>query len=153
DGTAIVTLLLDHGADPSATAPGLLGPATPLTEAAYAGNESVFRLLLDRGTDVKRAGPGPLGLAMRAQCMGCVEAVLGKMERDAITATMVVGSPPFGPALATPLLLERGGDMNARDADGRTLLMLAAASDAAPVVDVVKALIAKGADVNARCAN
>jgi ankyrin repeat protein len=149
DGAAVVKLLLDHGADPSAMAPGLLGPTTPLTEAAYAGNETVFRMLLERGSDVKRAGPGPLGLALRAGCSGCVEAVLGKMDRDAITATMVVGSPPFGPALATGFLLERGGDMNARDGEGRTLLMLAAASDAIPI-DVVKLLLAKGADVNVR---
>src|SRR5262245_12139917 len=148
-GAMIVKLLLDHGADPSAAAPGLLGPTSPLTEAAFAGNEAVFRLLLERGSDVRRAGPGPLGLALRAQCRTCVEAVLGKMDRDAITATMVIGSPPFGPALATGFLLERGGDMNARDAQGRTLLMLAAASDAIPI-DVVKALLAKGADVNAR---
>ncbi len=151
DGAAVVTLLLDHGADPSATAPGLLGPTTPLTEAAYAGNEPVFRLLLERGTDVKRAGPGPLGLALRAQCMGCVEAVLSKMDRNAITATMIVGSPPFGPALATPFLLEHGADIDARDAEGRTVLMLAAASDALPV-EVVRTLIGKGADVNARTA-
>jgi len=149
DGEAVVKLLLDHGADPSAAAPGLVGPTTPLTEAAYAGSEAVFRLLLERGTDVKRAGPGPLGLALRAQCMGCVQAVLSKMDRDAITATMVLGSPPFGPALATGFLLEQGGDINARGAEGRTLLMLAAASGVLPV-DVVKVLIAKGADVNAR---
>jgi ankyrin repeat protein len=151
DGAAIVKLLLDRGADPSAVGPSLGGPTTPLTEAAYAGNETVFRLLIERGTDVKRAGPGPLGLALRAQCMGCVEAVLNRMDRDAITATMVNGSPPFGPALATGFLLEHGGDINARDAEGRTLLMLAAASGALPV-DVVKALVAKGADVNARTA-
>ena len=47
-----------------------------------------------------------LGLALRAECMGCVEAVLSKMDRDAITATMVVGSPPFGPALARGKMLE-----------------------------------------------
>jgi ankyrin repeat protein/mono/diheme cytochrome c family protein len=151
DGAAIVKLLLDHGADPSAAAPSLGGPTTPLTEAAFAGNETVFRLLIERGADVKRAGPGPLGLALRAQCMGCVEAVLNRMDRDAITATMVIGSPPIGPALATGFLLEHGGDINARDAEGRTLLMLAAASGALPV-DVVKALIAKGADVNTRTA-
>ena len=148
DGTTVVKLLLDHGADPSASGPGLLGPSTALTEAAYAGNEATFTLPLDRGTDVKSAGPGPLGLAMRAQCMACVQAVLAKMDRDAITATMVVGSPPFGPALATGFLVDRG-DINARDPEGRTLLMLAAASDATPV-DIAKALIAKGVDVNAR---
>jgi ankyrin repeat protein/mono/diheme cytochrome c family protein/cytochrome c551/c552 len=149
DGAAIVHLLLDHGADPSAAAPGVLGPTTPLTEAAYVGNETVFRLLIDRGADVKRAGPGPLGLALRAQCMACVEALLSRMDRDAITATAVIGSPPFGPALATGFMLDHGADLNARDAEGRTLLMLAAASGAMPV-DVVKALIAKGADVNTR---
>ena len=149
DGEPVVKLLLDHGADPSTAAPGLLGPTTPLTEAAYSGNEAIMRLLLDRGADVKRAGPGPLGLAMRAQCQGCVAALLGRMDADAITATMVVGSPPFGPALATGFLLDRGGDLRARDAEDRTLLMLASASDAMPV-DIVRALLAKGADVNAR---
>jgi len=152
DAVAIVKLLLDHGADPSAAAPSLGGPTTPLTEAASAGNETVLRLLIERGADVKRAGPGPLGLALRAQCPGCVEAVLNRMDRDAITAAMVIGSPPIGPALATGFLLEHGGDLDARDGEGRTLLMLAAASGALPA-EVVKALIAQGADVNARTAN
>jgi ankyrin repeat protein len=149
DGGPVVRLLFDYGADPSGSGPALRGPTSPLAEAAFAGNDAIFRLLLARGADTKRGGPAALGLALRAQCMDCVDALLGKLDRAAITETMVGGGPPFGPALATGLLLDRGGDLDARDPEGRTLLMLAAASDAMPV-DIVRMLIARGADVNAR---
>ena len=42
-----------------------------------------------------------------------------------------------------------GADPRVTDAEGRTMLMLAAASDAVPV-DAVKALVARGVDVNAK---
>src|SRR5215211_6064785 len=67
----------------------------------------------------------------------------------AYTATMMVGSPPLGPALATSMLLDAGADITARDPEGRTVLMLAASSGAFPV-DIVKALIARGVDINAK---
>src|SRR5437899_1324783 len=60
----------------------------------------------------------------------------------------VGGGPPDGPALATPLLLTQGADPAAKDPQGRTMLMLAAASDAIPI-DAVKALLDRGVDVNA----
>jgi hypothetical protein len=66
-----------------------------------------------------------------------------------MTSAMVLAAPPLGPALATNFLLENGADVNAKDPQGRTLLMLAAASDALPV-DVVTNLIARGVDVNAK---
>lgn len=144
----LVTLLLDKGADVNARAPGLVVDLTPLSEAAYTGDQAVFRTLVDRGANLNVAGPLALGLSFRSQCMPCVETMLKGLDAGGITMAMVLGGPPIGPALATPLLLEKGGDMNARDPEGRTLLMLAAASDAIPV-DVVKVLIAKGADVNA----
>ena len=144
----VVQLLIEHGADVNAKAPGLLGDTTPLVEAAYSGDEAEFRLLLAHGADVNAAGPAALGFSLRAQCMPCVEALLKTMNPALITPTMVMGGPPLGPALATPLLLEHGGDLNARDPEGRTLLMQAAASDAMPV-EVVTLLLAKGIDVNA----
>ena len=146
----VVTLLIAHGADVNARAPSLGGDTTPIIEAAASGNETQFRLLMDHGADVNAAGPPVLGLAMRAQCVACVELILKTMNPALLTPTMVIGGPPLGPALATPMLLERGADINARDPLGRTLLMLAAASDALPV-DVVKMLLAKGVDVNATC--
>jgi ankyrin repeat protein len=144
----VVTLLLDRGADPSVAAPSLGGDSMPLIEAATSGNEEVFRLLIARGANVKATGPAALGLALRAECMPCVETLLKMVDKDAITGAMVMGGPPLGPALATPLLLKHGGDINARDDDGHTLLMLAAASDALPV-DAITLLLARGADVNA----
>lgn len=145
---AVVKLLLDRGADVNAKAPGLLGDTTPLAEAAYTGDEAEFRLLVERGADVNAAGPATLGFALRAQCMPCVEMLLKTMNPALITPTMVLGGPPLGPALATPLLLDHGADVNARDPLGRTMLMLAAASDAMPI-DAITLLLAKGVDVNA----
>jgi ankyrin repeat protein len=150
-GAPVVQLLLDRGANASVSAPGLFANTTPLAEAAYAGDEAIFRLLVERGADVKAAGPGALGLALRAQCMSCVETLLKALDPGAITMTMVMAAPPLGPALATNLLLDRGADIRATDPEGRTMLMLAAASDALPV-EVVQTLLARGADVNAKSA-
>jgi ankyrin repeat protein len=145
----VVKLLIERGANVGVKAPALLGETTPLAEAAYSGDQAVFRLLLEHGADVNAAGPGTLGLALRAQCLPCVDLLLGSMDRALVTPTMLLSAPPLGPALATNLLLTSGADVNARDPQGRTLLMLAAASDALPV-DVVKNLIARGVDVNAK---
>lgn len=145
----VVKLLLDRGAKVSATAFGLFGVTTPLAEALYTGDEPTFRLLVEHGADVNGAGPFTLALALRAQCMPCVETVLKSMNPAFITPAMTIAGPPLGPALATNLLLEKGADVNAKDFEGRTMLMLAAASDALPV-DVVKTLLARGLDVNAK---
>jgi hypothetical protein len=56
--------------------------------------------------------------------------------------------PPFFDGTSLPTLLDRGADLEGRDAEGRTLLMLAASVDGAPT-DMIQALIARGADVNA----
>jgi len=144
----VVALLLAHGADASAKAPSLFGNTTALSEAIYSGDEATFRLLLDHGADVNASGPVTLALALRAECSACVELLLKKANPAFVTPVLAISSPPLGPALAGPLLLDRGADVNATDDDGRTMLMLAAASGAMPVKSV-EALIARGADVNA----
>lgn len=143
----VLDLLLEHGAKPSVKGPGLVFDTTPLTEAAFAGDEANLRTLLAAGADVRMAGPGPLAFSLRAQCGPCIEMFLKTAPPPLASVAMVLGAPPLGPALATPLLLEHGGDANAQDPGGHTILMLAAASDAIPT-DAVQTLIAHGADVN-----
>jgi ankyrin repeat protein len=145
----VVKLLIERGANVAVKAPGLMGETTPLAEAAYTGDESVFRLLVEHGADVSAPSLGILGLALRSECRPCVDLLLKSMNRASITPEMVLAAPPLGPALATNLLLEKGADIDAKDPVGRTLLMLAAASDEM-LVDVVKNLIARGVDVNAK---
>jgi ankyrin repeat protein len=149
DGTAAVKLLIQHGASVNVDAPAFFGKTTPLTEAAVVGNEASFQAIAAAGAKLRNAGPATLGFSLRAQCMPCAQMVLEALDAPLVTAAMVAGGPPTGPALGTPMLLARGGVPTARDAEGRTLLMLAAASEAMPV-DSVKALLARGVDVNAR---
>ncbi len=150
-GAPVVKLLIEHGANVNVKAPGLIGDMTPLAEAAYSGDAAVFKLLLDHGADVSGAGPGTLALALRAECASCVEALLKTTPPPLITAAMQVGAPPLGPATRTGMLLQHGAAADAKDGQGHTMLMLAAASDAIPV-DAVKALLASGIDVNAKTA-
>jgi ankyrin repeat protein len=146
----VVKLLLERGADPSVQAGGLLGPMTPLSEAMYAGDETVFKLLLDKGANRKAAGPIALAFAFRARCDKCVEALIGTAGQDVLTPASFFVSPPLGPGFAAKAFIERGVDPNAKGPDGLSLFTVAAASEGFPV-DTLKALIAKGADVNAKC--
>lgn len=145
----VARLLIERGAKVRDRGPSLFGDVSPLILAAYNGDEATFRLLVEKGADVESDGVGALAFSLRAQCKGCVDLILPKLPPPALSIAMAITAPPNGPALAAPLLLARGADPNARGARGMTMLMLAAASDAAPV-DVVRALIERGADVNAK---
>jgi ankyrin repeat protein len=149
--TDSVKLLIDRGADLNAAAFSLFGPATPLTYAALNGHEEAFRLMVAAGADLSKAGPATLGLALRSGCQSCVDLMLKAAPPPLLNGTMINSAPPGGPALATTLLLERGARADVRDVQGRTMLMLAAASDAMPV-DVIKDLLARKIDVNHRSA-
>ena len=149
--TAVVTLLLDHGADLHVKAPALFGETTPVAETLFSGDPAMFRLLVDRGADLTAGGPGQIGLALRSECLPCAETLLKAMPADFVTPAMLIAAPPTGPSMATDLFLKHGGDVRAADPQGRTLLMLAAASDDMPL-DVVKDLIGRGVDVNAKSA-
>lgn len=145
--TDVVKLLLDRGADPSGSSPSLFGGTTALTESAYAGDEATFKLLLERGSNPKAAGPFALVFALRAECASCVDLMLKGMPPPLLSAVAAMSGPPLGDARAMKFLLDRGADPNARDLEGRSLLMLAASSDRLPV-ESVHALLEKGADVN-----
>jgi len=147
----LVRLLLDKDAKVGATSSSLFGTTTALTDAAYSGNEDAFKMLVAAGADLTKGGPAALGLSFRSRCMTCADMLMKAFPPPLLTATMMGAAPPTGPALATPMFLERGATLDMRDPSGRSMLMLAAASDAMPV-DAVKALIAKHVDVNERTA-
>ena len=148
----LVRVLLDNGAQVDATSSSLFGTTTALTDAAYSGNEDAFKMLVAAGADLIKGGPAALGLSFRSGCMSCAGMLMKAFPPRLLTATMISAAPPTGPALATPLFLERGATHDARDPSGRSMLMLAAASDAMPV-DALKVLLAKGVDVNERTAS
>ncbi len=147
--SGVVKLLLDHAANLSVKSIYFLGDMTPLSEAAYAGDEAVLRTLIDRGADVKSAGFLPLYFAMRNNCGRCVDTLIKFAPPDVLNMVMLLSIPPEGDALTAKLLLDHGVDVSGKDPRGRTILMLAASSDALPV-ETVKALIDRGADVNAK---
>ena len=144
----IVRLLLERGAKVNDRGPSVFGDVSPLILAAYNGDEATFRLLVEKGADLGSDGVPALAFALRAHCKSCIDTVLPKLPPEALTIAMTIGTPPRGPALATPLFLARGADPNARSMNGLTMLMSAAASEAQPV-DVARMLIEQGADVNA----
>ena len=145
----VVKLLLDHGANPSAQAASLFGPMTPLAEAAYGGDAAVIKLLIERGADVKGAGFNPLGFAILTRCSACSDLLIGSTSHNDLNTNVFIDVPPFGDSERVGWLLEHGADPVVKDPEGNTILMLASTSDAVPV-SLVKTLIVRGCDVNAK---
>jgi ankyrin repeat protein len=149
----VVKLLLDHGANPSVVGARQF---TPLAEAAWAADEAAFRSLVEHGAELKSAGSLALGLAFLMKCALCEDKLIESLDKKALNAVFFgaagVAPPRGGDAHAFKALLDHGADSNAKDPEGRTLLMLASSSDTLPL-DTVKMLIDHGADVNAKAAN
>ena len=143
--SAIVKLLLDRGANASAAT---ANRTTSLRLAAGTGDAEVMRLLIERGANLKADAAAALTQALLLKCRACVDLVIQQVDRRALGDTLVTMAR-WGDPDAVRLLLDRGADVNARDGDGRTALMLACYSDTYPI-DVVRILLERGADVNAR---
>ena len=170
DDLAKMRLLLDHGAKPNAAS--VFGQ-TALTQAAAGVNSAaVVQLLLERGAEATqaalnaaaRANPAALRLiaarvsdkgdaAMAALRFGCEECLRILQPGEAkpmpriLTMLLPVGGPG-DPDLLHAALEVRRPDVNATDAKGRTVLMMAAISEAVPP-DVLRTIIARGANVHA----
>jgi ankyrin repeat protein len=147
--TAVVRLLLDYGASPSPKAARLQRETTALIEAVASGDPSLVRLLLDHGADVSSSAPVVLAFALRAECLECFELLVTRTDRGALSRALLTAIPPVADSRSVKMLLDRGADATVKDGLGRPVLLRAAASDTL-TADTIKALIAAGADVNAK---
>src|SRR6266540_1003125 len=92
----VVKLLLDKGANPSASGPALFGMTNPLAEAVSTGDEALFKLLVDRGADLKTAGPGALAIAKFTHCESCADVnAKGPIGETALNAALQRGQTPL----------------------------------------------------------
>src|SRR5579872_982187 len=135
DNSAIAKLLIEKGANLEAkTSIGQVG--TALMGAAHNGNLELTRLLLSHHADLN---------AISAESDGNVKngpVLVGNLA--ALHFAVANGN-----AEEVKLLLDAGAAVDTRDVRGMTPLMLAVSTDR-PNVDVVKMLLAKGADASIR---
>ena len=129
----MVDLLLAHGAPMDARN---LAGATALYCAAEGGHTSVVQRLTERGADVKlagRSGVSPIAAAAYVGNETIVEALLARGADERTPDD--TGKPPIVYAAAgaqieiVKRLLARNADINARFANGLTLLMWASGPD------------------------
>jgi ankyrin repeat protein len=108
---------------------------TPLINASSNGNLESVRMLLAKGANVNVvSGDG----AFQKVKAGTI--ALAKF-------TPLISAAPFAPFEVVKTLLDAGAKVNAQDIRGMTPLMLAVATDRQNA-ETIRALIAKGADVN-----
>ena len=147
--SAVVRLLLDRGANVLLRGPGRAGETTAAQESFRSGDEAIIRLLQSWGAEAKAFNLAALDVAMTADCDGCVKTVLTQLDPESRANSLLLSLPPGDAGQWSKRLLDAGADPNVKDVEGRTALMLAAASDDVPE-DVVQTLIARGAEVNAK---
>jgi ankyrin repeat protein len=151
NGYPVLRFLLDTGGDPNAAT---LNGLTPLGGAALRGDVEAMRLLIDRGAVIDaKNGAGATAL-MAAATNGNPSAVQLLLEKGAdpnlrtkLGETALGNAAGAGNTATVKLLLDRGVDVNSRNSRGYSPLMLAAGSDAMNA-DIVKLLLAKGADAS-----
>ncbi len=168
DGSAaVVKLLIAAGADPKAVD----ASKTTTLNAATVGNDiDTIRLMVDAGVDINAAdfaGFTPLINAAANRNLEAVKLLLSKgadvnarsgdgSYQKVKAGTIALGSftpltaaAAFGAPDLIKTLLDAGAKVDVPDVRGMTPLMLAVANDRQQI-DVVRMLIAAGADLNAK---
>ena len=146
--SAVVQLLLDHMADASAVTPQ---GQSAVRAAALAGDADVLRMLVLRGADAKsRASAFPY--AALSRCSACISQLIDSADQAALNQGMV-DSALQGDVATLRLTLDRGAQARVLDpaGDGASALILAAGSEYT-TVETIRALLERGADLNAKSA-
>jgi ankyrin repeat protein len=144
----IVKFLLDKGANPNPNSKPV-GESSPLLEALTAGDETTVKLLVQRGADAGATAELGLTMAVTTKCEKGLELLAERITNSEPYTIALQTTAVFGDRKAVRLMLDHGADVKAFDPFGKTALMYAAISDVLPV-EVVKLLIERGADVNAK---
>jgi cytochrome c551/c552 len=139
--TPVLALLLERGANPNVKAGSLFGPATPLSEAAYAGDVSAIKLLLRSGADPKVAGFLPVALAVQSGCLECLDVLARTVDTAALNSALAFSMPPFGDGSRTHWLIERGASIPTPRGAGRANANGGGSSSAAPAAAMVPAVV------------
>ena len=137
--TSTIRLLLERGAEPTSAA---------LAVAAGRGNLEVVRLLLAAGA---RDNNGTSMIsALRSSCLDCLDAIAAVSKPTSLATGLFAVLPVSTPGRpeAIRAAIARGANVNARDAKGRTPLMLAAIGETLPA-SAMRQLLESGADPSA----
>lgn len=158
---ATVQLLLQHGAaiDSKGSA-----TATPLIMAAEKGHTDIVQLLLEHGADLNASSTDPSGgrtalaQALRGKHTATAKALLEKgadanakfNPRSASTLLHIVAGYSFSETQLPTLnlLLAHGADLEAKDKNGQTPLVIAICRSQR--VETVRYLLDRGADLHVR---
>jgi ankyrin repeat protein len=137
---------------------------TPLIRAAGFGQNDIVRLLLDRGANFEATNKSGQSAVAAAACI-CAIATMndtfdiekmllqkrGKIgARDIQGGMALLAAASWGRAANLKLLLDNGADIETRDDDGNTALIIASSGLAVSTIDTVRLLLDRGANVEAK---
>ena len=125
-----------------------------LLAAAERGDTATVRALLAKGADVNaQSGMGGNTALVLAVLSGDADTTQALLDKDADTEVKVgLGMTALMQAgrRTMLLLLAKGANVNAKDNEGKTVLMWAVDPQLSGSIEKVQALLEKGADVNAK---
>ena len=82
---------------------------------------------------MNKSGYGAIVWALKIGCRPCAELLAPRMSRANLDNALLFDAPPGGDARDMRFLIDHGASVNAKDTDGRTALLRAAASDVVPL--------------------